>query len=141
MPTAVFGNRGVLSIGSGSPITYTPIAQVLSITPPNPSRQSVATSNMDTANALTFRPSALYDAGEVSMTIQFDSSAHSSLWTAFSTALIQDVQVEYGDPDGWSSAAFKGFMTAFQINELQAEDSANLEAQVTWKITGPLTLA
>lgn len=118
---------------TASPAAYVKIAEVIDLTPPALSRDTVDTTHYESPERFREYVSGLRDAGEASMTLQF--SAPSAL-----AGLLAD----YRDDDAvnyrmvWSNDAgtqwdFSAFVTGI---EPQAPMEDRLTADCTFKLTG-----
>lgn len=95
------------------------------------------TSNASTANARTFIPSSIYDAGALAVDLRFDTDV--ALTTAL-TAASEAVTVTFPiNPDNVSAAtwAASGFLTDF---EFTAPFDDVMGATANLKFTGPITV-
>ena len=122
-------------VGTGTTISFESgfLAEILDVTPPGMSRESIATSHMGTAdNAHTFTPAKLVDYGELSVDIGFDPSAEPPITDAASAIVITF-------PDSTASTwTFNGFMTGYEAAD-PLED--RMTASCTIKVTGKITVA
>jgi len=102
------------------------------------SRNSLeTTSNATTANAKTFIPSSIYDAGELALDLRLDPDV--ALVTAL-TAVPETVTLTFPINPGKTTAATwaaSGFLTSFDITA-PMEDV--MGASATIKFTGPITV-
>ena len=122
-------------IGTGTTVSFggVAMAEVLDVTPPGISRESVQSSHMGSTNAHTFLPTKLYDGGEVGLEIAFDPQ--------FSTMLTNtaEVAVVITFPDSASTTwTFNGFITGYEPAD-PLED--RMTATLTIKVTGEITIA
>ena len=116
-------------LGTGITISFASgfFAEILSVTPPGASRESIPTSHMGTTNAHTFTPADLVDWGEMGVDMAFIPST---------TIPINDVteEVVITFPDSASSTmTFDGFMTGFTP---EAPLEERMTASATLKVTG-----
>jgi len=112
------------TVSTGITITFDSgfLAEILEVTGPGMSRESIPTSHMGTTLDHTFTPAKLVDNGELSVNIAFDPSETPPIHENAET-----ITITY--PDSGSSAwAFTGFMTGF-------EPSAPLEERMTGACT------
>lgn len=118
-----------MDIGTGIVISFSAgfFAEILDVSPPGASRESIQTSHMGTEDAHTFTPADLVDWGEMVVEMAF-----APLTTPPITAAKETITITFPD-SGTSVWTFDGFMTGF-------EPSAPLEdrmtASATIKVTG-----
>jgi hypothetical protein len=104
------------------------------LTPPNPSRESVATHNIgDTVK--TFRPSKIYDPGEFSFTVQYTNADHSGLTSLLTATSNSHFVVGLGGVDVMQ---FSGHISAFDPDTVTRDDEDNVMASFTAKVSGPV---
>jgi hypothetical protein len=123
-----------MKIGTGITISFSSsfFAEILDVSPPNASRESIATSHMGTSAAHTFMPADLVDWGELTVEMAFDPSTTPPI-----TSAAEAIVITFADSAA-STWSFSGYMTSF-------EPSAPLEdrmtASATIKVTGAVTVA
>ena len=120
-------------VGTGTAITFDSgfLGEILSIEPPNPSREVIDTSHMASANnARTFKPGDLVDWGELTAEISFHPSESPPI-----TGAEEQVVITFPDTTTWT---FQGFMSAYEPS-VPLEDK--MTATVTIKVSGPVTIA
>lgn len=86
-------------------------AQILDVTPPNPSRDSIETSHQGTTEAKRFIPADLYDSGEAGFDFHFDPDTNPPI-----DQPPEIITMTFPIPDGLSNGAtwvFTGFMTDY----------------------------
>jgi uncharacterized membrane protein len=95
------------------------------------------TTHLGTTTWKTFA-GTISDAGEVSATILFDpaDSTHAALITAVTTTVPFIWNIVFNDT-GAAVFAFSGILTKFATTGMEVE--ANLEAEITIKLTGAVT--
>ena len=122
-------------IGTGTTVSFNAvaIAEVLDVTPPAMSRESVQSSHMGTTVAHTFLPTKLYDGGEVTLEIAFDPK----LTTAFTNVDAQEVIITFPDSAG-TTWTFQAFITGYEPAD-PLED--RMTATLTLKVTGEIVIA
>lgn len=120
---------GTGTIISGLGFTDSAGVCLLEISGPNPSRESIDFTCMNTTDAKVFNPSQLVDWGEITASIAFDPSEDPN--NLFDTTASSDMSIKFGDSASttWS---FKGFVTGYDPTT-PLEDRAT--ADVTIKIT------
>lgn len=133
MSAAYIAAGSTIAYKYGSASTYTPVAFVLTITPPEPTYGEAETTTL-TSTAKTFLPTIL-EAGEVSFTVQHV--------TADASIAFCEAQVTTGPPaiGSWKitykdtgTDVFNAFVKSYAAQEAEVE--VVQEAQVTLKITG-----
>lgn len=124
--------------GFGLSITFSSgfLALIKSISWSGQNRESLDTTNMSTTDGkMTFLPSDLKDAGEISVDLLFDPDMAPPIASAAET-----VTVTFPIPAGGSTAATwaaSGFLTSF---ELTAPHDDLMTATATIKLTGGITI-
>jgi hypothetical protein len=120
-------------LGQGTSITFQTgfLANLLSIDWGGIERASVETSTLATTGGKTFMPGDLYDPGELSVEMQFDTD---SAWITALTAAAETVTITWPDAE---TAAASGFMTGFEITNVTSEGV--MTATATIKFTGTIT--
>ena len=121
----------VADVGTGITVVFGTSGfamNIMNVSGPSMSRESLETTHQGTTTARTFVPSSLYDGGEVTLDLQYDPDIAVPISGAVETVTIT-----------WPSAdtsAFSAFVTSF-------EPTANLEeieeATCTLKVTGEVT--
>lgn len=121
-------------VGTGTTIGFDSgfLAEILDVTPPGMSRESIPTSHMATPdNAHTFTPSKLVDYGEMACDIGFDPSEEPPIDEDPETITITF-------PDSASTEwSFLGFMTGYEPAD-PLED--RMVASVTVKVSGKVSI-
>lgn len=117
---------------------YTTIGQLLTVKPPGGTVEAVGTTGLASV-AKTFRPGLIPEVGEVEFTIQYDpnNTLHISLASRVQTPVLDNWKVVY--VDGMATPAcdtFDGFVTKFDVQEVEGETAKNLEATLTVQVTG-----
>ena len=121
-------------IGTGTTVSIggSALAEVLDITPPGMSRESIQSSHMGTLVAHTFSPSKLYDGGEADFELAFEPN-----WAVPISAAAQSVVITFPD-SGSSTWTFDAFVTGYEPTD-PLED--RMTATLTLKVTGAVTIA
>lgn len=133
------GEGTLLQLEAATPGTFDTIAQRVTIEGPERSVEAVETTHLDSV-AKQFRPSKTPDNGELSMTIEFDPAdvGHLRLETlAATTATVNWRLVFNNETNTRPHRQFPGFITSFGYGGMETE--SNLTADITIKVTGPLT--
>jgi len=124
-----------MDIGTGTTITFESgfLAEILDVSPPNASREPIPTSHMGTANnAHTFTPAKLVDWGELNCQIGFAPGTSPPITSAASEIVITFPN------SGASTWTFNGFLTSYEPTDPLEN---RMEAAVTIKVTGPVTIS
>lgn len=117
----------------------TTIAQVASIGPPGPKRDTVEVEDLNPVNQIKKKLLGLIDVGECTLTLNFDKAAtgHSTLeaalWSGTSGACVITL------PDSGGTCSFSGYVTGFAPSDITAD--AVLQAEVTIMVTTKPTWA
>ena len=121
-------------IGTGITISFESgfFAEILDVTPPGVSRESIQTSDMSTTVAHRFIPTKLVDWGDMSVELQFDPGDDPPIDND-----PEEVIITFGNSAA-TTWTFQGFLTGY-------EPSAPLEdkmtATATIKVDGDVTVA
>ena len=122
-----------MDIGTGITISFSSgfLAEILDVSPPGASRESIQTSHMGTTSAHTFTPADLVDWGELVVEMAFAPSTSPPM-----NGAAQTIVIVFPDT-GAAIWTFQGFITGF-------EPSAPLEdrmtATATIKVTGAVVV-
>jgi len=130
----------VLSYESSTgPSVFTAIGQILNVTGPGMTVTPIETTNLETTGAKTFRPSAIYDGGEVTFTIQYDPglSPHAAMSSLVLSPALENFKITLAD-SGAATYEFAGIVTNFAPNAGGAEE--NLLCEVTIKVADDVTI-
>ena len=119
-------------VGTGASIAFSTsfLTPLLSISVSGISRPALDTTAMSTTTARTFMPGDLYDPGELTCELQWDTDSTPSTPLA---AAAETVTITWPDSE---TMIFSAFMTGFAINA-PLEDV--MTATATLKISGPIT--
>ena len=122
--------------GIGATPTY--VAEVVSITPPGATRETVDVTHLKSDGGWREHIGAMKDAGEASITVNYIPAATASeaMFTAFGTDGSQDFTILF--PSGTLKMTFKGIVTAWEPGELVADDKMSLTFSV--KATGAVAI-
>jgi hypothetical protein len=125
-------------IGTGTTVVFGTSgfsADIIDLTPPGWSRESIDTSHKGTAdNAKTFKGSLLTDYGEMVMECAFNPATTPPM-TSGNAA--ETITITFPD-SGAATWAFSGFMVGYEPSE-PLEDRATVT--VTVKVTGKVTIS
>ena len=121
-------------IGTGTSLTWESgfHAEILDLSPPGASRESIQTSHMGTSAAHTFLPADLVDWGEMTVEVALFPGTTVPITSAASEAVIT-----FSDSAA-STWTFNGFMTGFEPS-VPFEERATGSSTV--KVTGAVTQA
>jgi predicted secreted protein len=130
------GKGTKFSIGSGSPLTYTDVANVATITPPQLTRDTVDVDTLDPADGYKQFLTGLKDGGEVGITLNFDpeDTGQTSIYNAFENDTPGNYKITFPDGSNWT---FSGLLTAYEPQDVAAADV--VQVQVTIKVSGKPT--
>lgn len=128
------GGKTTISIGSV-------IANVVEITPPLTSRETIDTTNLDTTGVESHRKATLQTAGEGTVSLFFDPSTHSGLPDMVDDNTAEDIVITHLDADGTAvgTASFSASVISFQLNGLTR--GSNVGAELGLKKTTVITYA
>ncbi len=138
--TASIGYGTLFKTGDGmSPEVFTTLSEVIGITPPSMSRDSVDVTHEQSPSAWREFIAGLKDAGEISLEMNFDpkNAGASSLMAELALSgpsAVKNRQIVF--PDG-SMFTFAAFLTKYDPDAPLAK---SMSAKVTFKITGAPTL-
>jgi hypothetical protein len=123
--------------GHGVAITWESgfFAWITNVSPMSLARAALETTNSSTTTARTFRPEVLYNSGELSVTIQFDSSKTPPI-----TEAAESITITFPMAAGAATAATltgSGFMTAYNPT---VDINGIMTATCTIKWTGAITV-
>ena len=134
MTAANIGHGALFGIEGVTPGTYVTVAEVVSITPPGMTRDSVEATHLTSPDKWKEFIAGLKDAGEASFTMNFVPSATDAVYLAFN-ADSGKYQITF--PNG-VMMRFAGFFTGYTPPELTPD--GKMEASATIKPTGAPTL-
>lgn len=119
-------------VGTGTTISFASgfMAEILSIQPPNPTREAIDTTHMGTTPAKTFVPGDLADWGELRAEIAFIPETAVPI-----NAATGSIVITFPD-SGATTWTFSGFMIGFEPSvPLEERATANVVIKVTGAIT------
>lgn len=118
-------------VSTGISITFDSgfFAEILDVTPPGASRESIQTSHHGTSDAHTFTPAKLVDWGELQVEMAFDPGEAPPVNSEAET-----VTITFAGGDTWT---FSGFMTGY---EPSAPLEERMTASATIKVSGGVTV-
>ena len=116
------------------------IGELVSVTPPNRSRDTIDTTHHGSTGDYREFLSSLIDAGEVSFTVNWVPNGASDILlnAAFAAGDIRSFAVDVNTTGGlMRRVSGSGILTEFSPDEVGIEDK--MTAQITLKVTGPIT--
>jgi hypothetical protein len=118
-------------LGNGATITFSSgfLALITDISISGIEREAIDSSTLSTSGGKTFMPSDVYDAGELSVEMQFATDGTPPITSAAET-----VTVTFPDAE---TLIAQGFMTGFEISDITNESI--MKASATIKFTGSIT--
>lgn len=138
MTKALAANATKFQRGTGTPLTYSDIAEVTDLKGPGMKVDAIEATGYDSDGAKEYI-GGLLDGGEVSLELNFvpTDTGHVALRTAFMAKNVGDYQIVFPDTPStkWS---FQALITGF---ELATPVDDKVTATVTLQITGTPTLA
>lgn len=134
MSNADIGWDSEFAIESTTPGSYTKLAEVVAITPPGMTRDTVEVTHLESADEWKQYIAGLKDAGEASITLNFVPSATDSLLAAFN-AKTGKYQITFPNS---IRLQFSGFFTAYNPPELTPGGVMQATAKI--KATGAVTM-
>lgn len=119
----------------GGSSTYTYVAEVVSITPPGMTRETVDVTHLESDDEYREFIAGLKDLGEASITINYLPATSDALVTAFEAGK-GDFRILF--PSGAVGLDFAGIVTGYEIGDVVADDK--MSATFTVKGTGKAAL-
>jgi hypothetical protein len=119
-----------------SPGTFVEIAQIASITPPQPEREVAEVDELDPPGDVKKKLPGIIDPGEVTVTLNFDptNNGHLDLEQDFRDATSHQYRIKLPNDFGWT---FTGIVTAYSPQEISSGDV--VQAEVTITLSGVYT--
>lgn len=112
----------------GTPTTYTAVAKVIDITPPNVEADDIDVSTMDSPDQFKEFTASWADGGECELTIQFSKQENGTIYSLFRAD--KAFKIEFSDGSNWT---FNGYIKAFG-NEVDREGV--ITTPITIKVSG-----
>ena len=131
MPSQALPAQGTeVKIGSGSPLTYTAIPEIVSFSGPGGSGQVIDVTNLS-SDAIE-KIMGLPDEGQLSFEMNYvpENAQHAALRAARAAQSIQSIQIEFPDGTVWT---FNAYVTNFTVS---GGVNAPIKASITLEITG-----
>lgn len=121
--------------------TLAQLAEVLSITPPQPSRETIAASTLATTGGMEFIAAGLYDAGEISAQLHYiaGDTTDDALVAARDAGSLQVFRITVKGASATEDLTFEGYITTYGPDGLEIDGKQT--ASLTVKISGDLTQA
>lgn len=112
--------------------TFTEIAQIASIQPPQAEREVVEVDELDPVGEVRKKLVGLIDAGEVTVTLNFDpaNTGHMALEQDFRDGAVKQYRIKLPNDYGWT---FSAIVTSYSPQEISSGDV--VQAQVTITLT------
>ena len=116
--------------------TFVEIAQIASITPPQPEREVAEVDELDPPGDVKKKLPGIIDPGEVTVTLNFDptNNGHLDLEQDFRDATPRQYRIKLPNGYGWT---FTGIVTAYSPQEIASGDV--VQAEVTITLSGVYT--
>jgi hypothetical protein len=132
---ATIGYGATFGIEGGTPGVYVTVGEVVSITPPGMSRDTVDATHLSSPNSYKEFIAGLAEGGEASITINLVPSTSDVLFASFH-APADNFQIVFPNA---VTMSFAGIVTGYQMGDVVPGDK--LTATFTVKQTGKATLA
>lgn len=134
MSNADIGHGALFGIEGPTPGVYVTVAEVVAITPPGMTRDSVEVTHLTSPGKWKEFIAGLKDSGEASFTMNFAPSATDAVFAAFNA---DDGKYQITFPNG-VMLRFGGFFTGYTPPELGGGET--MEASASIKASGPVTM-
>ena len=137
-------NHGVtisLSDMAATPV-FAAIGQVVAVTPPNPSRGSVPVPDHDSTGGIPYFPNALYEPGEVTVTVKHDPALAThdpttGLREAMNDGVIRDFRVVLPDT-GATQHDFQAIVQNWNPSPMPVSEGIKM-LDIVLKVSGTIT--
>lgn len=126
---ATFARR--TSAAGVTPKVWTEIGEAVSITPANPSRESVDVTHLKSPNGTREHKPTLREPGELSVTFNYTPELRAILEDMFMDGDIDELQTTF--PDGSTETA-AGFLTSMPTDAIEVDGVMRMSC--TFKLTG-----
>lgn len=112
------------------------IASIASITPPQPTRETVDVEELDPTDEIKRKLLGLIDGGDMSLTLNFDpeNAGHAACEAALYSGALQTCKIKLKNGKGWT---FSGYVIGFAPQEITTGDV--MQAEVTIAVTSKPT--
>lgn len=116
--TAALATGSLLKVGSGSPITYTAIANISSFSGPSLSANLIDVPVHNSVNGYVDRIQGLRSAGEVTAELYFDPNAttHQQLVDLYNDGTIAPWKIEISDTSPAATFSFSGIVSGLDFD-------------------------
>jgi hypothetical protein len=106
--------------------TFEEIAQIANVSPPQPEREQVEVEELDPPGEVKKKLAGLIDAGEATLTLNFDpeNQCHLDLEQDFRDAAERQYRIKLPNGYGWT---FKAICTGYKPQEISAGDVVQVE--------------
>lgn len=142
MSNAFWSYGSKLQLGDGAtPEVFATIAEVIDITPPPLSRDTIDVTNQDSANGWREKLPGFRDGGEVTFKCNWiptnaTQDQTTGILSTFDDELVHNWKIIL--PDATTEVTFGGFLTGFEP-DLPLEEQGQLSVTIT--VSGPVTIA
>lgn len=136
----VLGHETILLRGDGaSSESFTEVADIISLQPPQMSRDSVETTVHNTTDRYRTYIPGLRDGGTVPLVVQYDpaNTSHGDLLSDYNDDVLHNYKVQFPDDIG-ETWTFSGFLT--QLGE-ETPIGDRIQRTMEFKVSGKPTLA
>ena len=106
-------------------------ANLIDVDGPGMTREAIDDTYMDTATAMAFCAAALYDGGEVTLTVKHLTTALPPI-----SAVAETITIDWAGLGAGNKFSFTGFATGYSPG---AAIGARMEGKLTVKVTGAVT--
>ncbi|MER3438630.1 MAG: hypothetical protein C4346_14160 [Chloroflexota bacterium] len=133
-----FGSKFYREI-AGNPPTWQLVAQVSSITPPQPERQVVDIEELDPPGLVKRKLVGVVDPGEVSVTLNYDATNadHAALEQDFWAGVVKNYRIILPNNRGWQ---FPATVSSYKFQDLTQGDVVQVEVNFAlWGRPQPVT--
>jgi hypothetical protein len=134
-------SEGIIGLGSSFsrrtsavgvvPKVFAEMGEAISITPPNPTRESADFTHLKSPNKTREHKPTLIEPGEANVNFHYTPACRTAVDTSFLSGLIEEFQIGY--PDG-ATETFFGFFTGKATDPLEIDGKVTISAPI--KITG-----
>lgn len=119
---------------STAPSTYSTIGELVAVTPPNRTRETIDATHMASPDGYREFISSLRDGGESTLTFNYTKAGYAVLETLFDDDDPATFRITL--PDG-STFGYDGLITEHPVDDVAIDDKIGMSANI--KVTGPVT--
>lgn len=119
---------------STAPSTYSAIGELVSVTPPQKSRETIDATHMLSPGGYREHISSLRDGGEATLTFNYTSDGYEVLEGMFDDDVPATFRITLTDG---ATIVFDGLVTDQPIDDIAIDDKVGMSANI--KVTGPVT--